>query len=94
VSRTSDVERPLAALSFEARAVGHAAAPPIAFRPTMGPPGDRCSNRLQDRRAAGLPADQVRRKSDGIVSTANEPARARGVTVGMKAAEAARLMLG
>jgi hypothetical protein len=31
---------------------------------------------------------------DGIVSTANEPARARGVTIGMKAAEAARLMLG
>jgi hypothetical protein len=31
---------------------------------------------------------------DGIVSTVNEPARARGVTIGMKAAEAARLMLG
>ena len=31
---------------------------------------------------------------DGIVSTANEPARVRGVTIGMKAAEAARLMLG
>jgi hypothetical protein len=31
---------------------------------------------------------------DGIVSTANEPARARSVTIGMKAAEAARLMLG
>jgi hypothetical protein len=31
---------------------------------------------------------------DGIVSTANEPARAKGVTIGMKAAEAARLMLG
>jgi hypothetical protein len=31
---------------------------------------------------------------DGIVSSANEPARARGVTIGMTAAEAARLMLG
>jgi len=31
---------------------------------------------------------------DGIVSAANEPARAKGVTIGMKAAEAARLMLG
>jgi len=31
---------------------------------------------------------------DGIVSTANEPARAKGVTIGMKAAQAARLMLG
>ena len=31
---------------------------------------------------------------DGIVSTGNEPARAKGVTIGMKAAEAARLMLG
>jgi hypothetical protein len=31
---------------------------------------------------------------DGIVSSANEPARVRGVTSGMKAAEAARLMLG
>jgi nucleotidyltransferase/DNA polymerase involved in DNA repair len=31
---------------------------------------------------------------DGIISTANEPARAKGVTIGMKAAEAARLMLG
>jgi hypothetical protein len=31
---------------------------------------------------------------DGIVSTANEPARAKGVAIGMKAAEAARLMLG
>ena len=31
---------------------------------------------------------------DGIVSTANERARASGVTIGMKAAEAARLMLG
>jgi hypothetical protein len=28
------------------------------------------------------------------VSTANEPARAKGVKIGMKAAEAARLMLG
>jgi nucleotidyltransferase/DNA polymerase involved in DNA repair len=31
---------------------------------------------------------------DGIVSAANEPARAKGVTIGMQAAEAARLMLG
>ena len=31
---------------------------------------------------------------DGIISTSNEPARAKGVTIGMKAAEAARLMLG
>jgi hypothetical protein len=31
---------------------------------------------------------------DGIVSAANQPARARGVAIGMKAAEAARLMLG
>jgi|HubBroStandDraft_1064217.scaffolds.fasta_scaffold02408_2 hypothetical protein len=31
---------------------------------------------------------------DGIVSTANEPARAKGVAIGMQAAEAARLMLG
>ena len=31
---------------------------------------------------------------DGIVSTANEPARAKGVAIGMKAAAAARLMLG
>jgi uncharacterized protein YunC (DUF1805 family) len=31
---------------------------------------------------------------DGIVSTANEPACAQGVTIGMKATEAARLMLG
>jgi hypothetical protein len=31
---------------------------------------------------------------DGIVSTTNEPARARGVVIGMKASEAARLMLG
>jgi hypothetical protein len=31
---------------------------------------------------------------DGIISSANEPARAKGVTIGMKAAEAARLMLG
>jgi len=30
---------------------------------------------------------------DGIVSTANDPARARGVTIGMKAFDAARLML-
>jgi hypothetical protein len=31
---------------------------------------------------------------DGIVSAANQPARARGVAIGMKAAEAGRLMLG
>jgi hypothetical protein len=31
---------------------------------------------------------------DGIVSAANEPARAKGVTIGMKAATAARVMLG
>jgi hypothetical protein len=31
---------------------------------------------------------------DGIVSTANEPALAKGVTIGMKAAEAARMLLG
>ena len=30
---------------------------------------------------------------DGVVSTANEPARAKGVTLGMRAAEAAHLML-
>ena len=38
---------------------------------------------------SGLRADRA-----GIVSTANEPARAKGVTIGMKAAKAARLMLG
>jgi hypothetical protein len=31
---------------------------------------------------------------DGTVSTANEPARVTGVTIGMKAVEAAHFMLG
>jgi len=35
-----------------------------------------------------------RRPQSAVVSAANEPARAKGVTIGMKAAEAARLMLG
>ncbi len=38
--------------------------------------------------------DALSTHHDGIVSTANEPARAKGVAIGMKAADAARLMLG
>ena len=38
--------------------------------------------------------DALSTYQDGIVATANEPARARGVTIGMRAAEAARMMLG
>jgi hypothetical protein len=38
--------------------------------------------------------DALSTYNDGIVSAANEPARSKGVTIGMKAAAAARLLLG
>jgi hypothetical protein len=38
--------------------------------------------------------DALSTYNDGIISAANEPARARGVTIGMAAAEAAHLMVG
>jgi hypothetical protein len=48
-------------------------------------PGGKTSARI---------GDALSTYHDGIVSTANEPARAMSVTTGMNAAEAARLMLG